>query len=68
MPVYIWLEGQALLELVTPIAIACAGCVLGTFWGRKVLERMPEAVFRRVIASLILALGVYMLAAGVRGL
>jgi uncharacterized protein len=68
MPVYVWLEGRALLGLAVPIAIACAGCVIGTFWGRKLLERMPEAVFRRVIALLILLLGGYMLAAGIRGL
>ena len=68
MPVYLWLEGKALVDLLVPIGIACAGCVAGTFWGRKVLERMPEAVFRRVIAMLILGLGVYMLAAGMRAL
>jgi uncharacterized protein len=68
MPVYLWLEGQALLGLVGPIAIASVGCVVGTFWGRKLLERLPETAFRKLIATLILALGVYMLAAGVRGL
>ena len=67
MPVYLWLEGRALAGMVAPIAIACAGCVIGTFWGRKLLERIPENVFRKVIASLILALASYMLAAGVRG-
>lgn len=68
MPVYLWLEGPALLDLIRPIGIACGGCVIGTFWGRKLLERMPEAVFRRVVAVLILGLGAYMLAAGMRGL
>ncbi len=68
MPVYLWLEGQALLDLVVPIGIACAGCVVGTFWGRKVLERMPDTLFRRVVAMLILGLGAYMLAAGIRAL
>jgi uncharacterized protein len=68
MPVYLWLQGEALLGLAVPIAIACIGCVVGTFWGRKLLERMPEAVFRKVVALLILGLGGYMLAAGMRGL
>ena len=68
MPVYLWLQGKALLDLAVPIAIACTGCVVGTFWGRKLLERMPEAVFRRLVAVLILGLGGYMLAAGIREL
>ena len=68
MPVYLWLQGAALVQLAWPIGIACAGCVAGTFWGRRLLERIPERVFRKFVASLILLLGVYMLAAGWRGL
>ncbi len=68
MPVYLWFEGAALGQLVRPIVIACAGCVIGTFWGRNVLERMSEPWFRRMIALLILSLGGYMLAAGIRAL
>ena len=68
MPVYLWLEADALLRLARPIAIASAGCVLGTLWGRRVLERLPETAFRRLVASLILLLGAYMLAAGIGAL
>jgi uncharacterized membrane protein YfcA len=64
MPVYLWLQGSLLAGLAVPIAIASAGCVLGTFWGRGLLERIPERVFRRLVAALITALGLYMLAAG----
>ena len=68
MPVYLWLEGDELAKLAVPIAVACAGCVIGTFWGRKLLDRIPERSFRTLIAVLILSLGAYMLAAGIRGL
>jgi uncharacterized membrane protein YfcA len=68
LPVYLWLQSAALLELAVPIAIASAGCVVGTLWGRRLLERIPEAVFRKLVALLILVLGGYMLAAGIRGL
>jgi uncharacterized membrane protein YfcA len=68
MPVYLSLEAAALTRLALPIAIACAGCIIGTFWGRRLLERVPEAVFRKLIALLILALGIYMLARGIRTL
>jgi uncharacterized membrane protein YfcA len=68
MPVYLWLQGPMLAGLAVPVAIASAGCVLGTFWGRRLLERIPERVFRRLVAALITLLGLYMLAAGSAGL
>ncbi len=68
MPVYLWLEGSALATLIWPIGITCAGCVIGTFWGRKLLDRIPENIFRKVVAFLILALGGSMLAAGIAAL
>ena len=68
LPVYLWLEGEALSRMLGPIAIATAGCVIGTFWGRALLEKIPDHVFRRLVAILILALGVSMLATGLREL
>jgi uncharacterized protein len=68
LPVYLWLEGAALRGMIVLIAIASAGCVIGTFWGRKLLEKIPDHVFRRLVAVLILMLGVSMLATGLRGL
>jgi uncharacterized protein len=66
MPVYLWLQGTDLVELAGLIAIASAGCVIGTFWGKRILERVPDTVFRKLVALLILALGGYMLATGIR--
>lgn len=68
MPVYVWLEGDQLAQLALPIAIACAGCVAGTLQGRKLLEQMPEHVFRKLVGGLIVLLGVFMLASGIAGL
>ena len=68
LPVYLWLEGDALTRMLQPIALACAGCVVGTFWGRRILDRLPESVFRRLVAILILVLGASMLATGIRAL
>ena len=68
MPVYLTLQGAALARLGVPIALASVGCVVGTFWGRRLLERIPEHVFRKLVAVLIAVLGVYMLAAGMMGL
>jgi uncharacterized protein len=68
MPVYLTLEGPALLGMARMISIATVGCVIGTFWGRRLLEKLPDAVFRRMVAGLILLLGVSMLATGIRAL
>lgn len=62
MPVYLWLQGRDLVDAAVPIAIASAGCLIGTFWGRDVLRKMPERLFRKSVAVLILLLGVYMIA------
>jgi uncharacterized membrane protein YfcA len=35
--------------------------LLGTFWGVRLLGRIPERAFRKLLYSLILVLGVYML-------
>ncbi|HXT00488.1 MAG TPA: hypothetical protein VN915_07415 [Elusimicrobiota bacterium] len=39
--------------------------MLGTVLGKRALGWIPEALFRRVVAVLVLALGVYMLAQGI---
>ena len=64
MPVYLWLQGAQMLGELRVVMIACVGAVLGTFWGRRVLDRLPEPIFRRAVALLILLLGIYMLASG----
>jgi uncharacterized membrane protein YfcA len=68
LPVYLWLQGTELVGMWRAIVVASAGCMVGTFWGRKLLERIPESFFRRLIAVLILVLGAYMLAAGTAAL
>ncbi len=66
MPVYLIAERTSLLRLWPTIAIATAGVVIGTIGGARLLRRIPEIVFRRLIAILLLALGIWMLARGGR--
>lgn len=63
MPVYFVTSGAALLTIWPSIAIATAGVVLGTLVGRRSLKRIPETLFRRLLAALLAALGAYMLLA-----
>lgn len=65
MPVYFAVEGRAILAEWPLLAVAVVGVVVGTLAGERVLSRIPERIFRRLVAVLILALGVYMVTRGV---
>jgi uncharacterized membrane protein YfcA len=60
MPVYFVTQAEELAAAWPVIALATAGVVTGTLAGERLLRRVPELVFRRVVAALILALGVVM--------
>jgi uncharacterized protein len=60
LPVYLYTQGREISSIWPPILIATASVVLGTLLGEHVLARMSQAVFRRVIALLLIGLGVYM--------
>jgi uncharacterized membrane protein YfcA len=62
MPVYILTEPAALLRMWPLIATATAGVVAGTWFGMRVLRYVPQRVFRRIVAVLLLSLGAWMLA------
>jgi uncharacterized protein len=60
LPVYLYTQGREISSIWPPILIATASVVLGTLLGEHALARMSQAVFRRVIALLLIGLGVYM--------
>jgi uncharacterized protein len=62
IPVYLATQGAALAPHAALIGLLAAGAVAGTILGGWTLRRMSEAVFRRVVAVLLLALGAYTLA------
>jgi uncharacterized membrane protein YfcA len=64
MPVYLATEWDGLQGLLPLIAIATAGVVAGTLAGARILRRVPEPVFRRVVALLLLSLGAWMILHG----
>jgi uncharacterized membrane protein YfcA len=62
MPVYFYAHGAELTQMTTAIAITTAGVIAGTLLGGRVLRRIPEAAFRRVVAVLLAILGIALLA------
>jgi uncharacterized membrane protein YfcA len=61
IPVYFATEGAAIAERWPLVLVATVGVVLGTAFGTRLLRRVPEPLFRRAVAALVAALGVYML-------
>jgi uncharacterized membrane protein YfcA len=60
LPVYLLTQGREISLIWPLVLIATAGVVLGTLVGRQVLARLSQAVFRRLLALLLMGLGVYM--------
>ena len=61
IPVYLATQGADLAPHWPLIVLLAVGAVAGTLLGGWTLRRMSDAVFRRVVGVLLLALGVYTL-------
>ena len=61
MPVYLSTQGKEIAGLWPELAAATVGAIVGTLIGERLLRKLPEAIYRRIVGALVLALGVYML-------
>lgn len=62
LPVYLATQGREIFSLWPQLLIASVAVVLGTMAGTRALTRIPDTVFRRVVAIVLVGLGVYMIA------
>ncbi|HYE34370.1 sulfite exporter TauE/SafE family protein [Methylocaldum sp.] len=60
VPVYLLTEGHRLRPMWPLIGAATVGVLVGTIGGERILKRIPEKLFRRIVAALVLALGIWM--------
>lgn len=60
MPVYAAGQAHEIVSLWPTVLLMTIGVIGGTILGQHVLRRIPERVFRRVVAVIILALGISM--------
>ena len=67
VPIYLLQLHEQLAGIGRWIVLAVLGVVVGTFSGYRLLGRIPETWFRRVVALLLAALGVIMIFNGFRG-
>jgi uncharacterized membrane protein YfcA len=61
LPVYMISHGWSVLSHWTLIVTATIGVILGTLVGNKVLTRIPEKLFQRIVSAIVLFLGLAML-------
>jgi uncharacterized membrane protein YfcA len=62
IPVYLVTQGAEIAPHWPLIALLAIAAIVGTLLGERLLRRMDEALFRRVVGVLLLVLGVYTLA------
>jgi uncharacterized membrane protein YfcA len=60
-PVYVWSQQLNLAAMSAELVSATAGTLLGTWLGLRWLRRMPENVFRHLVAALLALLGLFMI-------
>jgi uncharacterized membrane protein YfcA len=61
MPFYFAFETAALIRLWPALLLMSVGALLGTTFGARVLRRIPETAFRRLLGVLLLGLGAFLL-------
>ena len=64
MPVYLATEWQELVHLWPILVATTIGTLIGTVIGKRVLTKIPEPLYRRIVSTLVLLLGVFMLSQG----
>jgi len=64
LPVYLAMEWRDVLAIWPLVLTAVAAVVVGTTLGTRVLGRLPQRLFRKVITVLLVGLGIYMAVAG----
>jgi hypothetical protein len=61
MPVYAVLQYHQIAAQWPMALIATTGVVVGTLSGKWMLQRIPQKIFRLIVASIILVLGIWLL-------
>lgn len=61
MPVYAVVQAKEVLAIWPLLLLAIIGVVVGTLAGERILRRIPDQIFRRVVSLIILCLGISML-------
>jgi uncharacterized protein len=61
MPIYAVTQSKQVLQIWPVLLLAVIGVIIGTIAGERVLRKIPELFFRRLVSLIILGLGISML-------
>lgn len=61
MPIYAVMQSKQVLQIWPVLLLAVIGVIVGTMAGERVLRKIPEPLFRRLVSLIILGLGISML-------
>ncbi len=61
VPVYFVSQHDEMLRFWATMTLSTAGVIAGTLAGSRLLKRIPEDIFKRLVSALVLALGIFML-------
>ena len=64
LPVYLVTQGEEIAGAWRLVLVASIGVIIGTMLGVHFLRQVPEHAFRRVVAAVLVGLGLWMLLAG----
>ena len=64
-PVYVLRVGPDLWSHALPMAVAAAGCLVGTVWGERFLLGMGTTAYRRLVGAGVTGIGAWLLARAV---
>jgi uncharacterized protein len=61
VPVYLGTQWSQIASIWHFILIATTGVIIGTLVGKKILEKLPENIFKKTVAAIILLIGIMVL-------
>jgi uncharacterized membrane protein YfcA len=61
VPVYLAFQGAQIASVWQLVLIATIGVIVGTITGKRILKRLPENIFKKIVAGIILLVGVLVL-------
>ncbi|MBI2602399.1 MAG: sulfite exporter TauE/SafE family protein [Deltaproteobacteria bacterium] len=60
IPVYLWADWGGITDHLNWVTLCTVGVVVGTLLGTKLLKRLNERAFKRIVSGLIFLLGAFM--------
>jgi len=61
VPVYLAVQWAQIASIWQFILIVTIGVIIGTVGGKKILEKLPENIFKKTVAAIILLTGILVL-------